>query len=336
MGSFRLHGQAALICLLVAVPAGRYAVSDEIEKAQPRAATVLGSLLMDAATVLSEGNFEAAGLNAAGRSVDYLIDGIGEDAPDWAKRIEFDWSVRQDNAPEWSVLTVQPLWESDNVQDTVFTQWSYRRYQMFGIDRDVVNAGLGYRRLLLGDTVLVGVNGFFDFEFDHRHRRASLGAEVKWSGLDFTANRYWAVSDPRAKGTATEEVLDGHDIELSAQLPYLPWARVRARRYWWDTVNAARDIDGWVASAEVDLMQNLQLEGGVASDNYIPGDGREAFLTVRFRLDLGRPVALSTNPIADTPWQMRDMKTYRLDKVRRENKIIVERRGSGVVITRGS
>jgi hypothetical protein len=33
---------------------------------------------------------------------------------------------------------------------------------------------------------------------------------------------------------------------------------------------------------------------------------------------------------------MRDMKDYRFDKVKRENKIIVERRSGGITIARGT
>jgi hypothetical protein len=89
----------------------------------------------------------------------------------------------------------------------------------------------------------------------------------------------------------------------------------------------------------MDLHQNLQIEGGVVSDNFIKdGNDNEGFVMVRFSMDLGenRPVATSNRMIDSVAWHMRDMKDYRLDKVRRENKIIVERRSSGVVIARGT
>ena len=51
-----------------------------------------------------------------------------------------------------------------------------------------------------------------------------------------------------------EEPLDGHDIELTGQVPYLPWARVTGRRYWWKTKTASEDIKGWEASINMDLF----------------------------------------------------------------------------------
>lgn len=300
----------------------------------------LGQGLAQSARLAAEGKSQAAALGAVESTIDFLLPGIGADAPDWARRIEFEWQLRENNAPEYSILTVQPLWESENVQDTVFTQLSYRRYEMFSQDRNVANMGLGYRRLLFDNTVLVGANGFFDYEFNNHHQRPSLGVEAKWAGLDFSANRYWGTSSAhstdRNAGTE-EEPLDGHDIQLTAQVPYLPWARVSGRRYWWQTKTASEDIKGWEAGVEMDLFQNIQLEAGVNSDNFLTDpDENEVYLMSRFHFNFNRPVAASSQVVSSKPWLMRDMTDYRLDKVKRENKIIVERRSSGVVITRGS
>jgi len=64
---------------------------------------------------------------------------------------------------------------------------------------------------------------FFDYEVDYHHQRSSLGAEVKWYGLDLDANKYWGLSSAHTRGVSgesvTEEPLDGHDIRLAAQVP---------------------------------------------------------------------------------------------------------------------
>jgi hypothetical protein len=88
----------------------------------------------------------------------------------------------------------------------------------------------------------------------------------------------------------------------------------------------------------MDIHQSLQIESGARSDNFInDNDNAEYYMKMRFTLDLGNKlVALSSNWVSGNPWLMRDMSEYRLEKVRRENKIIVERRASGVVITRGN
>ena len=59
-------------------------------------------------------------------------------------------------------------------------------------------------------------------------------------------------------------------------------------------------------------------------------------MMTRFHFNFNRPVATSTQVVSKDPWLMRDMKDYRLDKVKRENKIIVERRSGGITIARGT
>ena len=286
------------------------------------------------------GNPEQAALGLVDASLDYLLPGIGEDAPDWMKRIELEWQVRENFAPEYAITTVQPLWETEDLLDTVFTQLSLRRYELFGRDRDVANIGLGYRRLLFNDTVLIGANSFYDYEFDINHQRSSFGFEAKWAGLDFSTNKYWGLSKAHTADQSQgieEEPLDGHDIELTGQVPYLPWARVTGRRYWWKTKTASEDIKGWEASINMDLFQNLQVEAGVNSDNFIKdNNNHEVFMMTRFHFNFNRPVATSTQVVSKDPWLMRDMKDYRFDKVKRENKIIVERRSGGITIARGT
>ncbi len=302
------------------------------------ALTRLSSGVANSIAQISNGNEVGAAVSLGKGVVDYWLPQIGEDLPEWVKHMEFEWGVNESNAPEYSILGVFPLYESEDLQDTIFTQLSQRRYRYLGVDRDVTNAGLGYRRLFFDNQVLVGVNGFFDYGWKYNHQRVSAGAEAKWAGLDFSTNYYLRASNRHsAGGSSSEEVLDGHDIRLAAQIPYLPWARIHGRRYWWSTNRSAEDIKGWEMGMEMDLHQNLQLEAGLVSDNFIEdGNNNEGYIKLRFAMALNRPVAASSEWISENPWLMRDMSEYRLDKVQRENKIIVERVSSGVVITRGS
>lgn len=270
----------------------------------------------------------------AENSIRYFLPGIGADAPDWAKRIEFDWRFGQDQKPEYSILTVQPLWRSEENVNTLFTQLSHNRYQMFDEYRNTSNIGLGYRRLLDDNQAMVGINTFYDHEWTRRHRRMSIGAEVKMHMLDFHANRYLGLSNEvDAKGDFREKALDGWDAELRSQLPYLPWASIGAQYFRWEKHKAAEDMDGWTFSGKFDLTQNLLAEIGHTDDNYSSG---RWFVRLTFRLaDTKRPTATSSRLVDDKIFAKRDMSSHTLDRVRRENKIVVERVSSGVVISRG-
>ena len=310
--------------------------SQELQAGGPASAYTVSTQL---AEVQSETATQDVIRTLANRSIDYMLPALGKNAPDALKRVELEIQLQDNLKPHWSVLTVQPLYQSKDQEHTIFTQLSQRRYELLGTDRDVTNIGVGYRKLFADNTVLAGVNTFFDYEWNRAHKRGGIGAELKWSGVDFTANTYFALSNKSSKGLASEieeEVLDGRDFELSAQLPYLPWVRVHGRKYYWDSVANTDDIKGWSASLEAEVQQNLRIEAGVKDDNFLAE--REKFAKMTFHIPFGepRPVMLSSALVSTVAWDMRDMRNYTLDKVRRENKIIVERISSGVVITRGN
>ena len=264
----------------------------------------------------------------------YLMPSLGAGAPDWAKRIEFELDVRDGAKPRYSILTVQPIYQTPDKQDTWFVQASQLRYDLIDKYRDTTNIGLGYRRLLFDNSMLLGVNVFHDYEWTYEHRRYSIGGELKWAMLDFNGNWYRAITDYKTVDSSTSErALNGYDLELRSQVPYLPWMQIGARKYHWDS-ELSDDIKGWSYSATADISQNLSVEAGWTNDNY---DNSQAFVKFVFQLArTDRPVMLSDQFRSAQFFEKRDMSNYTLDKVRRENKIIVERRGAGVIIARGN
>lgn len=265
-------------------------------------------------------------------ALQWLRNGIGNNGPEWAKRIEFDLDLQEDSEPVWSILTVQPLYQTLNREKTMFTQARLARNYKFGDERTTTNIGLGYRQLFLNNTLLLGANGFFDYESEMDHTRVGYGVEARWYNFDFYANYYDATSDKRtytgSEGTWTEQALDGYDLELTSQIPYLPWMRLRGQYFEYDTVNASEDIDGWSASSEMDLHPNFRMELGVTDDNF--SDNR-VFAKFTFRLADSKKTAATTKLVDDKLFDMRDMSDYTLDKVRRNNTITVERVVSGAI-----
>ncbi len=289
--------------------------------------------MVQSAQALSDGSSTVAALQAAESAVEYLLPGLGADGPEWLSRFEFEWDVQEDDKPEFSVLTVQPLFQSEEEQDTVFTQLRVARDYAFGVHRTTTNAGVGYRRLFSDDKVLLGANAFIDNEWKMNHSRLGLGAEARWSGFDLYANYYKGLSGRQSVGGGIfEEALDGFDVELTAQVPYLPWARVRGQYFFWDTVSLNDDNDGLTGAVELDIHQNLQVELGYTDDDLNDG---YMFAQVRFILgNRGRPALFSDQAVAEQAFNLRDMREYTLDKVRRVNTIVVERASSGVTISR--
>lgn len=274
---------------------------------------------------------------AKAAATSYLLPSFGANAPDWAKRIEIESDIQKDLKPSYSILTVQPLYQDPLKQNTVFVQLSQLRYNMIDKYRDTTNVGLGYRRLLLDNQMLVGINSFFDYEWTYGHQRASVGGELKWAMLDFNTNIYRRLTDYKTIDTTTgtqERAMNGYDVELRSQVPFLPWMRVGARYYRWQS-DLADDTKGWDYSADADITQNLSIEAGVKKDNFNNSQTYGKFVFRLARTD--RPAMLSDKFVSNQIFEPRDMRNYTLDKVRRENKIIVERKSSGgITISRGN
>jgi hypothetical protein len=231
---------------------------------------------------------------------------------------------------------VQPLYQDADKQNTLFVQASQLRYDQIGKFRDTTNIGLGYRRLFLDNQAMAGLNAFFDNEWTYGHKRYSVGGELKWAMLDFNSNVYRRITDFKMidSSTSTEErAMNGYDFELRSQVPYLPWMRVGARYYRWQS-DLADDTRGWQYSADADITQNLSIEAGWRKDNFSNTDGFVKFVFRLARTD--RPVMLSDKAVSNTAFEKRDMRNYTLDKVRRENRIIVERKGGGIIVARGN
>lgn len=313
-----------------------------LDRTESRQATPVDHAAMRFIQIAQHGDTAAATQSAVAalmkEGMNYWLPGLGSGAPDWAKRIEWEFDWQHGNKPEFSVMTVQPLYQSEDRLDTVFTQVRLASLHQFSDHRFAQNVGLGYRRVLDDGAAMLGGNVFHDYEWNNHHSRVSAGIEGRWGPVDLFANAYWGLSGKHSAGTDTTEVpLDGRDVELSLQVPYVPWARVRARRFFWDAVDAPNDIDGKAFSLDADIHQNVQIEAGATDDNT---GGWESFLKLQFRLASwnggDRPVAASSRIVDRKIFDDRDMRDYALDEVRRENKIILERTSSGITISRGT
>lgn len=266
-----------------------------------------------------------------------LFPKLTEDTPDWAKRIEFEWQLADDNKPEYSIWTVQPLLQTNQKQHTIFTQARLNRETVFGDKRTSANLGLGYRSLLLDNKVLLGANSFFDKQWTSGHQRIGYGIEAKWANFDFFANYYDAISDEKLINEATERALDGYDVELRSIVPYLPWLTVSARRYEWDskaTVSTS-NTRGTTATMEAKITPNITIEAGVDNSN---NTDQSYFVQTRFKIaEFGPDVrSAKNNFVDDKAFRLRDMSDHTLERVRRQDKIFIEREYNGSILIRRS
>lgn len=292
----------------------------------------------DSRTLQSLSVAQLQGLAAQKLNRDFISKFLGP-LPAWVQRIEVTGNFDLDGWRGLEVMTVQPLWRAEDKRSVVFTQLSVTNYRMFDKHRFAGNAGMGYRTLALDGTMMLGVNAFYDYEFLQGHHRTGIGGEIKYGPLDFTANGYLGLNQRSVGGGSIERVPNGLDFELGSQVPYMPWARAYGKYYVWDHKLDDKPVHGTQLAAEASLHRHLSLESGARRDM---GGRTEGFFMLRIKMNTNAPDGLFDGaPLLDNRlFAPRNLSRELLSKVRRENRIILERSNpmqgkSGVTVAVG-
>ena len=229
--------------------------------------------------------------------------------------------LRENNSPDFSILAVRELEKYDN--GNFFTQFSLFSTEQNNDDRIVGNLGFGKRTLSDDKFMMTGINAFLDFD-DAENVRASLGVEARNAVLEFSSNYYLGIAD----GT-DEKVLDGYDLRLASQIPYLHWADVFVNSYAWQGEDRD-DIEGTKLGSEMYLSPTFSLEVAF-DDKDKAGIEDEWYAKLQFVYP-PRDGATAQDGIRDTMWrEEKDMTGKLLTKVKRQNKIMIEFKGTSTI-----
>ena len=223
------------------------------------------------------------------------------------------------------VLVVRPLSDPSNITNTIFTQGS-----LYFSDegRKTLNLGLGDRFLTLDNKLLFGANIFYDHEFPYDHGRTSLGLEAKSSVGEINYNKYFRnTSWKKGKSDKQEKVLDGQDFEIGAPLPYLPWAKIYSRKFYYDAGDGIDDLKGDDLKLSAELPYGIGVEIGKRSYSS-DGQEDEEFINITWSTSARKNKDLSLfELVSDEAYQLTSVEDKRYDKVRRENLIVKQRSG---------
>ena len=230
---------------------------------------------------------------------------------------------RTKSDPNFSLLTIQPISESEDKKDLTFFQGSILRQN----NRDTINLGVGYRQLTDDEKWIYGVNAFHDYDNTYEHSRMSLGAELRSSAFEINANKYFATSGAKTgKDGNTERALDGYELEVGGQVPYIPSAKVFVKNWKWDGYQTS-DTKGNTYSIQINapIAPNITLEAG--TKDFDTGTDVD-FVNLTYKIGLGggksQQDELVQNLIAEQAFNTTSMKVKMLDKVRRKNQIVIQ------------
>ena len=227
-----------------------------------------------------------------------------------------DFTIKsiENSKPEIGILTLKPLIDTDN--GLTFFQGSFFTHDG---DRETLNLGFGRRIFSNDDSVMFGLNTFYDYELDYNHQRTSLGAEIRSSILELNSNYYFALSNSRTgKDNIKEEVADGYDIEIGAHVPYVPTAKFYTKYFEYD-IPGGSDFEGLEYSSKIGIP-NTGLDFEVGFKDY-GNNGYEDqwFFNLTFNIN---KMNSNTSLISDQAFERTSMKDKKYEKVRRENLIV--------------
>ena len=251
----------------------------------------------------------------------YLNDSLGQLFP----TAEVSLSSGTTNEVTGSILVVKPLSDINDNENILYTQGS-----LFLSDdsRETLNLGIGKRKLVNNDTLLIGANLFYDHELDYDHQRASVGIEAISSVGSFRLNQYYGLSGwTTGLDNVQEKALNGQDIEVGAPLPYLPWTNFSYRSFQWDGASGAADLKGDEISLEAKIPGGLNIEVGKRSNDGVTEDNE--FLKLTWTCCNKNQEEIS---ISDTAYNLTSVVDQKFAKVKRQNLIVKQKEMSLTVI----
>ena len=192
-------------------------------------------------------------------------------------------------------------------------------------DQDILN------KITPADAIRVTKQAFIDYETEG-HARSSFGFEAKAPILEFTGNYYLGLSGVEKIDGVNEKVLDGYEINLSSQLPYMPWSTVNIQNYEFEKDKASENTSGNLVSLEMNLTPSIQFE---VSKNFIETTGvddEENFKIMYYNPPRNKS-SLQEGLISANAFEKGDVEAKMKDKVRRRNAMTIEVQGA-VILTK--
>ena len=165
--------------------------------------------------------------------------------------------INEDDNPDLEILAVRDI--SSEEFSNLFSQISLHTQEINSTDRLITNLGIGYRKLSDDKSSMFGINSFIDHDLEG-HTRGSVGLEIKGATLDLTANSYHKLTNMEVVDGTEEQVLSGYEINLTSQVPYMPWSTLTWQNYGWENEKASADTEGNKLSWEMMLSPTVQFD----------------------------------------------------------------------------
>ncbi len=234
------------------------------------------------------------------------------------KYLDISVNLQEKLKPTFEIQSVNKLREESN--SVVFNQTNIMSH-----DGDTtVNLGIGTRRLLHNESLMTGINGFFDYQFEDEHFRKGIGFEAVSSSLDLIGNYYEAISGLKDTDEGKERALDGWDVKLNFHLPNKTKTDLFAQLFQWENPDTSYKEKGEKIGLSTQIG-NFSFKAGYLNDNK-NNDGY--FGDIKLIIPLGKANTIKENSKNENL----SMRSKLYMPVQRENKIKVVKISSGVQV----
>ena len=242
---------------------------------------------------------------------------------------EFSLEFPENDEVELELLKFKELDSSENQNS--FSQLSLHTQEVNNDTRFILNLGYGQRYISSEKSMITGINAFVDYDTEG-HARTSLGVEAKAPILELTGNYYLGLSGVETIDGTKEKVLDGYELNLSSQLPFMPWTRIHVQNYDFEKDKASENTGGNLVSLEMNLSPSIQFE---ASRNFIDTTGvdDENSFKIMYYNPPRNKTSLQDGFLSASAFEKGDVEAKMKDKVRRRNAMTIEVQGA-VVLTK--
>ena len=189
-------------------------------------------------------------------------EGLAKNLENYENLKYLDYSINlQDNFKP--TIEIQSVSELINYNDgTLFNQINLLSHDQ----ETTINFGIGKRKLVEDETLMLGTNIFLDYQFDESHLRTGIGFEAISNSLDFIANYYNAVSGFKSTEEGREKALDGYDLRLNYHLSKKNNTDLFLELFEWENPNSTFEEDGEKFGVS-SLIGNVAIVLGYLNDN---------------------------------------------------------------------
>ena len=242
---------------------------------------------------------------------------------------EFSLEFPEEDDVELELLKFNELDSTENQNS--FSQFSLHTQEVNDDTRLILNLGYGKRYISSDKSIITGLNGFIDYDIEG-HARTSLGFEAKAKILELTGNYYLGLSGTETINGTKEKVLDGHEINLSSQFPFMPWTRINIQNYDFKKDKASENTNGNLVSLEMNLTPSIQFEASRDFSDTNGVDDENSFKIMYYNPQRNK-TSLQDGFISANVFEKGDIETKMKDKVKRNNALTIEVQGA-VILTK--